>query len=78
VEAIMMAKLHSLDGEAISDNLATIGVPTTAGDLDIDGETLVEAQVKAGGIRPERYTILNKMNLSRKSAKKLAENTGVI
>ncbi len=74
----MMAKLHSLDGEAISDNLATIGVPTTAGDLGIDGETLVEALVKAGGIRPKRYTILNKMNLSRKFAKKLAENTVVV
>ncbi len=74
----MMAKLHSLDGEAISDNLATLGVPTTAGDLGIDGETLVEALVKAGGIRPERYAILNKMNLSRKFAKKLAENTGVV
>jgi glycerol-1-phosphate dehydrogenase [NAD(P)+] len=68
----MMAKLHSLDGEALSDNLATLGVPTTAGDLGIDGETLVEALVKAGGIRPERYTILNQMNLSRKFAKILA------
>jgi len=73
-----MAKLHSLDGEALSDNLATLGVPTTAGDLGIDGETLVEALVKAGGIRPERYTILNQMNLSRKFAKILAENTGVV
>ncbi len=78
METIMMAKLHSLNGEAISDNLAPIGVRTTAGDLGIDGETLVEALVKAGGIRPERYTILNEMNVSRKSVKKLAENTGVI
>ena len=36
------------------------------------GEDAIQA------IRPERYTILNKVNLSRKSAKKLAENTGVI
>ena len=48
----MMAKLHSLDGEAISDNLATIGVPTTAGDLGIDGETLVEALLKRGASGP--------------------------
>jgi glycerol-1-phosphate dehydrogenase [NAD(P)+] len=74
----MMAKLHSLDWEAIRDNLATIGAPTTPDDLDIDGETLVEALVKTGAIRPERYTILNKVNLSRKSAKKLVENSGVI
>ena len=78
VGTIMMAKLHSLDWEAIRDSLATIGAPTTADDLGIDGETLVEALVKAGAIKPERYTILNKVNLSWKSAKKLAENTGVI
>ena len=53
----MMAKLHSLDWEAIRDSLATIGAPTTADDLGIDGETLVEALVKAGAIKPERYTI---------------------
>ncbi len=73
-----MAKLHSLDWETKRDSLATIGAPTTADDLDSDGETLIEALVKAGAIRPERYTILNKMNLSRKFAKKLAENTGVV
>jgi glycerol-1-phosphate dehydrogenase [NAD(P)+] len=75
---IMMAKLHGLDWEVIRNNLATIGAPTTADELSIDGEILVEALVKAGAIRPERYTILNKVNLSRKSARKLAENTCVI
>jgi glycerol-1-phosphate dehydrogenase [NAD(P)+] len=75
---IMMAKLHGLDWEVIRNNLATIGAPTTADELSIDEEILVEALVKAGAIRPERYTILNKMNLSRKFARKLAENTCVI
>jgi glycerol-1-phosphate dehydrogenase [NAD(P)+] len=51
---------------------------TTAGELGIDGGTLVEALVKAGSIRPERYTILNKVNLTRTSARKLAENCGLI
>jgi glycerol-1-phosphate dehydrogenase [NAD(P)+] len=78
VGTIMMAKLHGLDWEAIRDNLVTIGAPTTSEKLGIDRETLVEALVKAGAIRPERYTILNKVNLTRKSARKLAENTYVI
>lgn len=78
VGTIMMGKLHDLDWETIRDRLATIGAPTTADDLGIDEETLVEALVKAGDIRPERYTILNQVNLSLKSARKLAENTGVI
>jgi glycerol-1-phosphate dehydrogenase [NAD(P)+] len=78
VGTIMMAKLHGLDWEKIRDSLATIGAPITAEGLGIDGETLVEALVKAGSIRPERYTILNKVNLTRKSARKLAENCGLI
>jgi glycerol-1-phosphate dehydrogenase [NAD(P)+] len=78
VGTIMMAKLHGLDWEAVRDSLATIGAPTTADDLGVDGETLVEALVKAGAIRPERYTILNKVDLTLKSAGKLAENTCVI
>jgi glycerol-1-phosphate dehydrogenase [NAD(P)+] len=75
---IMMAKLHGLDWKRIRCSLATIGAPTTAGELGIDGETLVEALVKAGSIRPDRYTILNKMNLTRKSATKLADKCGLI
>ena len=78
VGTIMMAKLHGLDWELIRDNLETIGAPTTAEGLGIDGETLVEALVKAGSIRPERYTILNKVDLTRKSARKLAESCGLI
>jgi len=78
VGTIMMAKLHGLDWERVQDRLATIGAPTTAEGLGIDGETLVEALVKAGTIRPERYTILNKVNLTRKTARKLAESCGLI
>ena len=78
VGTIAMAKLHGLDWEKIRDCLAIIGAPTTAEALGIDGETLEEALVKAGSIRPERYTILNKVNLSRKSARKLAESCGLI
>jgi glycerol-1-phosphate dehydrogenase [NAD(P)+] len=78
VGTIMMAKLHGLDWEKIRDSLVTIGAPTTAEGLGIDAETLVEALVKAGSIRPERYTILNKVDLTRKSATKLAEKCGLI
>jgi glycerol-1-phosphate dehydrogenase [NAD(P)+] len=78
VGTIMMAKLHGLDWEAIRESLTTIGAPTTADDLGIDGETLVDALVRAGSIRPERFTILNKVDLNRKSAGKLAKNTFVI
>jgi glycerol-1-phosphate dehydrogenase [NAD(P)+] len=78
VGTIMMAKLHGLDWERIRGSLAIIGAPTTAEELGIDGETLVEAIVMAGSIRPERYTILNKVNLTQQSATKLAKKCGII
>jgi glycerol-1-phosphate dehydrogenase [NAD(P)+] len=78
VSTIMMAKLHSLDWERVRGRLATIGAPTTAEEIGLDEETLVEALVKAGTIRPERYTILNKVNLTHKTARTLAKSCGLI
>jgi len=78
VGAIMMARLHGLDWPSIGRSLATIGAPTTARELGIDRDTVVEALVKAREVRPERYTILNRANLTPESAERLAGDCGVI
>ena len=78
VGTIMMAKLHGLDWESIRESLKLIGAPTTASELNITSDTLVEALVKAKDIRPERYTILNKFILTKALARELAEDCGVI
>lgn len=78
VGTIMMAKLHGLNWHSIRDSLRVIGAPTTAQELGINRETLVEALVKARGIRPDRYTILNKVNLTEESAEALAQECGVV
>jgi len=78
VGAIMMAKLHGLDWRAIKESLRVIGAPTTAKELGMDRDTIVEALVKAGEIRPGRYTILNRVNLTAEAAGALAEECGVV
>jgi glycerol-1-phosphate dehydrogenase [NAD(P)+] len=78
VGVIMMAKLHGLDWDVYQDSLSTIGAPTTAKELDIEQETIVKALTIAHTIRPERYTLLNKIKLDHESARALAESTGVI
>ena len=78
VGSIMMAKLHGLNWESIRDGLQTIGAPTTAKELNITPEIMVRALVTARETRPNRYTILNKVNLTESSARKLAEECGVI
>ncbi len=55
-----------------------IGLPTTADELGIPGEVLVEALTIAHKIRPERYTILGEKGLTREAAWNLLRETGVI
>ena len=78
VGGIMMAKLHGLDWEIIKEKLQIIGAPTTAKELGIDDETVIKALLLAKSIRPERYTILNKIKITREKAIELAEYTDVI
>ena len=78
VGTIMMAKLHGLNWRSIKEHLDVIGAPTTAEELGIDPKIIVKALVRAGDIRPERYTILNNVNLDKQSAKDLAQCCGVM
>lgn len=78
VGMIMMAKLHGLKWETYRYGLRRIGAPTTAEELRIEPDTVIKALTIARTIRPERYTLLNKIKLDRESARELAESTGVI
>jgi len=75
---IMMACLHELNWRRIKSKLEEVGAPTTAKEIGVDSEEVIESLVKAITVRPGRYTILNDRNLTQESAKALAEKTGVI
>jgi glycerol-1-phosphate dehydrogenase [NAD(P)+] len=78
VGSILSAYLHNANWERIRDGLKQIGAPTTAHELDVKDEDLVKALEMAATIRPERYTILHKLNLDRDACEKVARTTGVI
>ncbi|RJS84643.1 NAD(P)-dependent glycerol-1-phosphate dehydrogenase [Candidatus Bathyarchaeota archaeon] len=78
VGTILMSYLHGMDWEYIRYVLEKVGAPVDAKGLGIEPRHVIEALVLAGRIRPERYTILNEKPLSFDSARKLAEETGVI
>lgn len=78
VGTIMMACLHGLNWRQVKSDLETVGAPTTAEKLEINPEYVVESLVRSKDIRPERYTILNKEELTSESATTLATKTGVI
>ncbi len=75
---VMMAKLHGLDYEKIIDTLKIINAPTTAYELGISKEDIVKALMLAKDIRPERYTILHKINMDKDKAFELAKSTRII
>ena len=78
VGTIMMAYLYDIDWNGIKDTLQKTGAPTTAEELGVEPESIINALVQACTIRPERYTILNTKQLDYDSAKNLAKVTGVI
>ncbi|TLY00224.1 MAG: NAD(P)-dependent glycerol-1-phosphate dehydrogenase [Thaumarchaeota archaeon] len=77
IGTIMMSKLHGLDWEGVRSALEQVKAPTTASEMDLKEEQVVEALVKASSIRPERYTILSRNKLNREKALRLAKSTGV-
>lgn len=75
---IMMSKLHGIDWRKVRAALMNVGAPVKAEDIGVGEEEVVESLVKAGSIRPDRYTILSKKRLTRNSARELARSTGVV
>ena len=78
VGTIMMSYLHGAAWKYVRDALRTVGAPTTAKELGIKSEYIIEALTQAHKINPERYTILGDTGLTYEAAERLATITGVI
>lgn len=78
IGTIMMAKLHGLNWDKIAETLENIGAPTRAKQIELSEEQVVRALIAAQSLRPDRYTILSKVRLDKKSAFELAKSVGVI
>jgi glycerol-1-phosphate dehydrogenase [NAD(P)+] len=78
VGSIMMMYLHGGDWRRIQKALRMIGAPTSAKELGVTNEQLIEALVHAHEIRKDRYTILGDRGLTPDSAERLAKLTEVI
>jgi len=75
---IMMAKLHELDWEVIVETLERVGAPTKAKEIRLDERAVVISLLAAQSLRPDRYTILNKAKLNKRSAFELARSVRII
>jgi len=77
VGTIMMAYLQGANWNLVKKTLEKLGAPGSALELGVDKENVVKALELASTLRPERYTILHKLNLSSEGYEKLARMTGV-
>jgi glycerol-1-phosphate dehydrogenase [NAD(P)+] len=78
IGTILCSFLRGEDWGAYVDFFKLIGLPVTAAELEIDADTIVQALVKAPETRPERYTILEHMDVDHDKAREAATATGVI
>jgi glycerol-1-phosphate dehydrogenase [NAD(P)+] len=78
VGSVLSAFLYSSNWQRIKSTLKQLGAPTTARELGVKDEDVVKALVMAAKIRPERYTILHKLNLSYEACEVAAKETGII
>ena len=74
----MMARLHGLYWEKIVETLENIGAPTKAKQIRINEAQVVTSLLTAQSLRPDRYTILSKISLNKKTALDLAKSVGVV
>ncbi|MBS3050607.1 MAG: iron-containing alcohol dehydrogenase [Candidatus Aenigmarchaeota archaeon] len=74
---IISTYLQKGDWQKIRNLLVQASLPITAKDLGIEKNKIIEALVDARNIR-KRYTILNKLNLTKTSAEKVLKKVKVI
>jgi len=77
VGTIMMAYLHGANWKRVKATLEELGAPTTARELNVEDSDIIEALSKAATLRPERFTILNKSNMTPEDFRKLGKATVV-
>ncbi|MDC1136315.1 sn-glycerol-1-phosphate dehydrogenase [Nitrosopumilus sp.] len=78
IGSIMMAKLQGQDWRKIIKTLKDVGAPTTAKQIGLESNMIIEALMIAQELRPERYTILKEIKMTKKVAMNLAKITKVI
>ncbi len=78
IGSILISKLQGQDWKKIVTMLKNVGAPTTAKQIGLKPEILAKALMIAPSLRPERYTILNKIKMTKEKAIQLAKSTGVL
>ncbi|GBC69263.1 Glycerol-1-phosphate dehydrogenase [NAD(P)+] [archaeon HR01] len=77
VATVFTSYLHGSNWRRIAESLRGLGAPSTLNELGVDTDIFTEAVIKAPTIRPERYTVLNRVKLDRKRILDILQETGL-
>lgn len=78
VGTIIMSYLHGLDYQKIIDTLRKVRAPTNYRELNVNKNDIIMALIKAKSIRPDRYTILNEVEITEDLAVAITKKLGII
>ncbi|MGY5140307.1 MAG: sn-glycerol-1-phosphate dehydrogenase [Candidatus Nitrosopumilus sp. Bin_571-38] len=78
IGAIMITKLQGQNWKKIIKTLKDVKAPTTAKQIGLTDDQVIDALMIAQDLRPERYTILKEINMTERKAKNIAKSCNVI
>ena len=78
IGTIIMSKLYDMDCEKIVSVLENVKAPVKANQIKVTEKDVILSLIMAQDLRPDRYTILSKIKLDKKSAYELAKSVKVI
>ena len=78
IGSILIGKLQGQDWKKIVKTLENVGAPTTANQIGLSEDEVIQALIMAQELRPERYTILKEKKMNVQRARNLAKSVKVI
>ncbi|MGH7802912.1 MAG: iron-containing alcohol dehydrogenase family protein, partial [Candidatus Binatia bacterium] len=75
---LLMTGLREGNGDRLRDGMVRLGLPVRARDAGIDDDEVFESLLHARETRPDRYTLLDEITVTRERARDVARATGVV
>lgn len=78
IGTILMSKLQENNWESITEALKYLHLPINNKQLGIDKKVIIKAILHSNKIRPDRYTVLNRVKMDQEKAINLARSANII
>ncbi len=77
LSTVIIAYLYGMNWKKIKAKMQEVGLPVTFSQIGIKKEEVLEAVIMAPMLRPERYTILHKLNLTKDEVSNILDEINI-